>query len=270
MCPVLWAFQHLIQMSLPYQINEQYTRADIYSILGVEGGGDWLNGYHKEGNDIYIFCGVGVAGRTGHDYDNHWEGETLVWYGKNQTHFRQPSVQRFLSGAYRSLVFWRAGDRDPFTFAGIGTPLPHLDTSDPVRIDWHFAARSGDALLPGELPESSTRQEGSVRKVLVNRYERDRSARNKCIEHHGVSCAVCSFDFKETYGSVGKDFIHVHHLVPISSVGEDYQVDPIADLIPVCPNCHAMLHKRRDRPYDIQELRNLMDIASEGSNNPDL
>ncbi|GEM_PF-5391746 len=29
-----------------------------------ERGGDWLNGYHRHGEDYYIFCNVGVPGRT--------------------------------------------------------------------------------------------------------------------------------------------------------------------------------------------------------------
>ena len=36
--------------------------------------------------------------------------------------------------------------------------------------------------------------------------------------------------------------IHVHHLRELASLGEEYEVDPIKDLRPVCPNCHAILH----------------------------
>lgn len=96
--------------------------------------------------------------------------------------------------------------------------------------------------------------EGSVKQTLVNRYERDRSARDKCIEHYGLRCSICDFDFEETYGEVGAGFIHVHHLVQISDIKQEYQIDPINDLRPVCPNCHAMLHKKNP-PYSIDELK---------------
>lgn len=99
---------------------------------------------------------------------------------------------------------------------------------------------------PEEVPEDRTYPEGAVQKVLVNRYERNRKARAKCIERWGMACFVCGFDFEERYGDLGEGFIHVHHLLELSQVEEGYEVDPEADLRPVCPNCHAMLH--RDSP----------------------
>jgi 5-methylcytosine-specific restriction protein A len=88
----------------------------------------------------------------------------------------------------------------------------------------------------------------------VNAYERDPRARKACLAHHGTNCSVCGFNFESRYGKIGEGFIHVHHLVPLSEVGEDYEVDPIADLLPVCPNCHAMLH-RSDPPLSPAGLR---------------
>ena len=96
--------------------------------------------------------------------------------------------------------------------------------------------------------------EGTARRVLVNRYERDPRAREACIRHHGARCAVCGFDFGERYGDIGQGFIHVHHSRPLSRAGGQYRVNPKRDLVPVCPNCHEMLH-RRDPPYDVEQLR---------------
>jgi len=86
--------------------------------------------------------------------------------------------------------------------------------------------------------------EGAVRQVTVNAYERSIGARAACIAHYGAKCQVCGFDFdfEEAYGEIGRGYIHVHHRVPLSEIGQEYQVDPVRDLIPVCPNCHAMLH----------------------------
>ncbi|WP_419774650.1 HNH endonuclease [Halarcobacter sp.] len=97
-------------------------------------------------------------------------------------------------------------------------------------------------------------KEGKSISVQVNKYERDINARKKCIEHFGTKCQICNFDFEKVYGELGKDFIHVHHKKPISEIGKEYIVDPIKDLIPVCPNCHAMLHRRKPA-YTINELR---------------
>lgn len=109
----------------------------------------------------------------------------------------------------------------------------------------------------GEILQADTYREGEVSTILVNHYERDLKARKACILKHGTVCAVCAFDFVSHYGPTGKDHIHVHHLKLLSQVGQAHTVDPEKDLIPIRPNCHAMLHKRNP-PYTIKELKNLM------------
>ena len=99
--------------------------------------------------------------------------------------------------------------------------------------------------------------EGGLSVVKVNRYERNTDVRKKCIKHYGISCQVCRLAFYEKYGAIGEEFIHVHHIVPIASISHQYIVDPIRDLRPVCPNCHAMLHKRQP-PFTIEELRDIV------------
>ena len=122
-------------------------------------------------------------------------------------------------------------------------------------------AASGFFDSPEEIPASTTHLEGKVRQVLVNTYERNPAARAKCIAHYGTACSVCSFDFGTTYGDIGAGFIHVHHLREISSIGNEYEIDPIEDLRPVCPNCHAMLHT--DRPaLTIDSLRQFLKTAN--------
>lgn len=111
-----------------------------------------------------------------------------------------------------------------------------------------------------EIPNPETVFEGAKKEIVVNCYERSHEAREKCIAAHGCKCAVCGMDFEKMYGEIGRGFIHVHHIVPISSIGEEYQIDPGKDLIPVCPNCHAMLH-RKEPPYNVDDLRKLMDNA---------
>ena len=99
--------------------------------------------------------------------------------------------------------------------------------------------------------------EGSVTTVKVNKYERNQEARRKCIEIHGCQCKICGFDFEKTYGEAGKGLIHVHHIVPISSIKEEYQIDYEKDLIPVCPNCHSMIHRKKEA-YTIKEVEDML------------
>lgn len=245
-----------------YTVGLTYTRNDIYQILDIpeaDRGGDWLTGYHRHCNDYYVFCNLGVPGRTGHDYNNHWEGEKLIWYGKSQSHFGQQVIQNLISGNYRVFVFYRNKDRDPFKFAGIGHPIPHSGIERPARIDWAFGSENIEEtpIFTDEYVPGSTFKEGQRVQVLVNRYERDQNARDECIKHHGTSCSVCRFNFEAKYGEIGRGFIHVHHLVPVSEIGEEYVVNPVKDLIPICPNCHAMIH-RRNTPLSIDELQRLI------------
>jgi 5-methylcytosine-specific restriction protein A len=117
--------------------------------------------------------------------------------------------------------------------------------------------------FPNEVGEAEEYTEGAVQRVAVNRYERDPKARARAIAHYGLRCQVCGFDFETAYGVLGEGFIHVHHTVPLSNLGKSYVVDPINDLRPVCPNCHAMLHKRVP-PHTIDELREIMQAANPG------
>ena len=96
-----------------------------------------------------------------------------------------------------------------------------------------------------EVFDDETFTEGGVTRVPVNRYERDNKARQRCIEKHGSICAVCGFDFAATYGDGMRGFIHVHHVKPLCEIRDNYEVNPTTDLIPVCPNCHAVIHSRR-------------------------
>ena len=103
--------------------------------------------------------------------------------------------------------------------------------------------------------------EGAKKTIVVNSYERKREARNECIAAHGYKyeCCVCGMDFEKMYGEIGRGFIHVHHIVPISTIGKEYKIDPKKDLVPVCPNCHAMLHKGKDgEVLTVDELKEII------------
>ena len=115
-------------------------------------------------------------------------------------------------------------------------------------------------LFPDEVDAVQTFREGAVRQVSVNAYEREPKARQKCIDYYGSSCYICDFDFGKTFGQPGKGFIHVHHLKPLSEIAEEYEIDPIKDLRPVCPNCHAMIH-RRSPPFSLEEIQMLLKSA---------
>ena len=100
-------------------------------------------------------------------------------------------------------------------------------------------------------------REGALKRITVNSYERNPVARARCLAEHGTSCVVCGFNFGNTYGAEAEGYIHVHHLVQLSDISEDYEVDPIQDLRPVCPNCHALIHMSNP-PKTIEQARALI------------
>lgn len=102
--------------------------------------------------------------------------------------------------------------------------------------------------------ETESFMEGKSKEVTQTRYERNPQARKTCLRHHGYSCQICEFNFEKTFGEIGKGFIHVHHINAIAGIGKEYEIDPKNDLIPVCPNCHAMIHSKRPA-FTIDEIK---------------
>ena len=138
--------------------------------------------------------------------------------------------------------------------------LPELTKKQLTKVGkgWYAVDSSTIGPLAEELPTLEKFFEGVLCAVTINAYERNPDPRAACIAHHGHKCSVCGFDFASVYGTLGDGFIHVHHIVPIGKIGHEYDIDPIADLIPVCPNCHAMIH-RAEPPLAVDELHNLLD-----------
>ncbi len=125
------------------------------------------------------------------------------------------------------------------------------------RLPWTVRDAVADSVLPEEIIQPSGLVEGAVRSITVNAYERNPQARRECIHAHGTTCWICGFSFGAVYGKVADGYIHVHHLRPLSEVNGEYVVDPVNDLRPVCPNCHAVLHLGGEC-RSIEEVRNMV------------
>jgi len=108
-------------------------------------------------------------------------------------------------------------------------------------------------------PDPTDLWEGESKQVLTTHYERNPLARRDCLREHGTICKVCDFDFSVFYGEIGLDYIHVHHIVPISERKRPYKIDGARDMVPLCPNCHSMIHKRNP-PFSVLELKNIIEM----------
>lgn len=122
-----------------------------------------------------------------------------------------------------------------------------------------YTNRLPTEVLPFE--ESKLYEEGKVTEVFVNRYERNQKARRKCIKHYGAVCQGCGLDFGSFYGTIAQGFIHVHHIIPLAEIGKSYLVDPIKDLVPLCANCHSVVHLTKPM-LTIEELKKLTKKSS--------
>lgn len=102
--------------------------------------------------------------------------------------------------------------------------------------------------------DSNHNLEGSCKYFYSKKYERNAENRRKAVEIHGTACAICGFDFEKHYGVRGRGFIEIHHTTPLHSLEQEIHVNPATDLIPVCSNCHRMIHRRRENILSIGEM----------------
>lgn len=140
------------------------------------------------------------------------------------------------------------------------TPLPSsnwFNSTNEFVVKSKIISQNIELTIPEEILTPDLYFEGASRKISINYYERNSEARNKCIEHYGFNCFICGFNFESHYGVLGKNFIHVHHLKPLSEINSTYRLDPISDLRPVCPNCHSIIHKKSP-PYTIEEIKTIL------------
>ena len=105
--------------------------------------------------------------------------------------------------------------------------------------------------------------EGLKKITEVAIYERSKKLRDFAIDYFSVcnkiSCNCCSFNFSDFYGEeIGKGFIEIHHTKPIFTYeDEDLQntlAAAVKNLIPVCSNCHRMIHRNWKKPLEIKNL----------------
>ncbi|MEA3250568.1 MAG: HNH endonuclease [Pseudomonadota bacterium] len=128
--------------------------------------------------------------------------------------------------------------------------LPKATTSDGL---WLFVARKT------ALAKTPSLQEGKRFSVTSTAIERSPAARETCLAHYGYKyeCEACGFNFERAYGEHGKNYIHVHHRIELASSEGPIYTDPAKDLIPLCPNCHAMVHRGKGT-MSVEELQRII------------
>jgi len=138
-----------------------------------------------------------------------------------------------------------------------GVSIPE-EIAEALEEAWASATGNEGVGFPDENASPEAFPEGAATRVYSNRYERNPAARARCLAHYGLQCCVCEMTFEERYGPLAASFIQVHHLNPLADVGAEYEVDPIRDLRPICPNCHSVVHLMKP-PMSVYEARQLVE-----------
>ena len=185
---------------------------------------------------------------------DEWHNGNTTEYKTREINPNDPKIKERLefTGRIASDIQYFIGNNvSSYYTKGEANPIKYMEFEQLQNIS------KENIIYPDDI-ENKSLFEGSKKQIIVNAYERSSQARQECIEHYGTTCCICNFDFEKTYGEIGRNFIHVHHVKALSEIDEKYKINPIKDLRPVCPNCHAMLHKRKPA-YSIEEIRNFID-----------
>lgn len=210
------------------------------------------------------YFGTAVIGNVFPDR-NSSKGDLFATIDEYQR-FSTPVLAKDDGGRYiesippsRAANYWRDGVRQiqAATFLHIVTQSGSLFAGEPSPPAALLADASGDL---------ESLEEGNPSRRYVTVYERDPRYRKQAIAIHGVACHGCGEDLGKTYGTYAQDLIHVHHVVPVSTYEAPRRIDPATELVPVCPNCHAVIHRKRSETLSIAALREMRRQAAEALN----
>ena len=192
----------------------------------------------EEGSKVLIFS---------EDWSTNYSGRKSPGFKQSREHIKLIEEQGYTLKTFPMKYSDANKDENGIGPAHIGDFTPKLDVKrlDKIGTNWYASDGEIGIQIAEEVDNNEVLIEGASKTISVNVFERNPVARAKCLAHYGYKCIVCSFDFEEFYGSIGQSFIHVHHIVPLSETSGEYELDPIKDLVPVCPNCHAMIHRTR-------------------------
>jgi 5-methylcytosine-specific restriction protein A len=232
---------------------------------------DWRQkANYNVGDEVYIYCTrpfmrVMYKAMVINESLNssQIQDDTEFWHIKEEH-------DRSLTGRYARLKLVSQTDSEELSLPNLIKVGLKAAPQGPIKISKEIAdyidSNMDEYISNNIFPDSDNMDkyyEGATHQVLVNKYERSSIARQRCIEYNGHCCFVCNIDFEKIYGKIGKNFIHIHHIVPLNEIGEKYVVDYKKDLIPVCPNCHAMLHRKLNGEYiGWEELKNMVQKTS--------
>jgi len=262
--------------------NQEYRRQEIWETVKSKNEKMSRNfqqsGYERINEDLFAFINIGYKGHAGQIFPNKYDpqSETLMWYGKKETHSDQPLMRSIIDGFTTIYCFARWNDGPEFTYLGIGTVLNYNDNFQDVYnedgsrtfcLEFELSCKDTsinptfinnfDNSFEDGIPDIPEGREKYVRHKTRERNPEIVKAKKKTFktEYGKLFCEVCLFDFSKTYGSRGDSFIECHHNVPLHEE-ENERITRTSDLSLLCSNCHRMIHQKK-KWLTIQELKNI-------------
>jgi len=262
--------------------HRKYRRQEIWEI--VKGSGEKMSlnfqqsGYERINEDLFAFINIGYQGHAGQTFPNKYDEstETVMWYGKKETHSNQPLMRNIIDGFITVHCFGRWNDKPEFTYLGIGrvvnytdnfTEVFNKDGSRTFCLEFELSCRDeleNPAFINNfdGVFEDLVSTEGKTKYVRHKTRERNpeiiKAKKREFLAQHGkLFCEACGFDFKAVYGPRGDGFIECHHNIPLHE-DEHERITRTTDLSLLCSNCHRMVHRKKDW-LTISQLKNLID-----------
>ena len=251
--------------------GSKYTRETLYSTFGVYGDYSYTRPHSDEESPAFLFSGI--------------KGNTLItWLNKREFELTAllSSFLPFEEGLnvrdteIREWVIVIKKNRRDYTYMGIAhlSDLEIINRKRDINNKWIIDCRISGELVddidyddiqavyedadPLETKIIEPSSEGRRIVTYTTKYERSKKNREAAIRAHGTKCMVCGFDFEKVYGKLGKGFIEVHHVKPLYENEEETIPDPVTDLVCLCPNCHRMIHRPKNRVLTVEELREII------------
>jgi len=225
--------------------NKKYTRKEIWQYFNPNydypDGGSWFTGYTstKDQKNVVAFLNIGVAGRTGHDFENSFDRETqrVTWFGKPSSHSNQPLFEEMLNNQKEIHIFARWADKDDWEYLGIGYPHDYEDDyyikNDPkgrtaikveLKINSNNINKHSNQLIEDKTPQS--------RSDLISRLITDPKLRNWIKNTYRNTCQICSTQMK----TPNKYYSEAAHI----RAKKDEGLDSTGNILCLCANCHAL------------------------------
>lgn len=245
------------------ELNFVYSRKELQDLFNITDA-TINNGIFqpKSHSSIWIFVTKNkTPDRT--NYDDDFDGEILNFEGqlKGRTDHK---IMDHSDDGNELLVFYRdrKAEYSNYGFKYLGE-FEYISHSGDMPKRFNLQAKdiglldSGDIGSIQDMGNNEDFREGKEKTRIQTYYERNPKLRAKALKLHGTTCKVCGFNFNEVYGNHGEGYIEIHHLYPLSSRDKQESVNPMTDLVPLCSNCHRMIHRKKQL-LSIDELKKLI------------